>query len=84
MELSSAPMLDPTRPAQIRPVISGPRERTMAMDTSEGSQLSAPNSSSEGRLWRVNTMPAISPVKPTSAKVRTPIWYDCRSTSRVS
>src|SRR6185436_15552367 len=55
---SSAPMLDPNFPAQIRPVISGPKERTTACETREGNQDSAPKDASEGRDWRVKTTPA--------------------------
>src|SRR6185436_10305699 len=49
MEPSSAPMLEPTLPAQISPVTRGPRAFTIAMPIKEGSHDCAPKSSSEGR-----------------------------------
>src|SRR5690349_17904371 len=60
---NSAPMLDPSFPAQINPVMSGPSERTTACDTNDGNQDSAPNEESDGRDCLVNTMPARKAVK---------------------
>ncbi len=66
IEPSSAPMLEPTRPALMSEVMSGANARTMAMETSEGSQEVAPNSMSEGRDCLVNTMPVMKPVSEIS------------------
>src|SRR3954465_7443250 len=55
---SSAPMFEPSFPAQIKPVISGPSDRTTACYTSEGNHDSAPNDARDGRDCFVNTTPA--------------------------
>jgi hypothetical protein len=51
-------MLDPNFPAQINPVISGPRDLTTACETNEGNQDSAPNEANDGCDCFVNTIPA--------------------------
>jgi len=51
-------MLEPSLPAQISPVMSGPKDRITACDTSDGSQDSAPKDARDGRDCFVNTMPA--------------------------
>src|SRR5919202_3641677 len=62
MEPNSAPMLDPTLPAAIKAVTSGPNARTMAIAINDGSQDVAPNSDRDGRDWFVKTIPVIKPV----------------------
>ena len=73
MEPNSAPMLDPTLPAQINAVTKEARARTMAIEIKEGSQEVAPKVSSEGRDCFVNTMPVINPVKVIKGKDFRPI-----------
>src|SRR5688572_23144798 len=62
MDPSSAPMLEPTLPAQISAVTNGPSALTMAMPIREGSHEVAPKSSKEGRDCFVNTTPMMKPV----------------------
>lgn len=62
MEPSSAPMLEPTLPAHISAVTSGPNALMIAMPINEGSHDCAPKSSKEGRDCFVNTIPVIKPV----------------------
>src|SRR5688500_14183470 len=57
IEPNSAPMFDPTLPAQIRAVTKGAKARMMAMETSDGSQDVAPNSANDGRDCLVKTRP---------------------------
>jgi hypothetical protein len=59
---SSAPIPDPTLPAQIIAVTSGPNALIIAMPIREGSQEVAPKSSSEGRDCLVKTTPVMNPV----------------------
>jgi len=70
MDPNSAPMLDPTFPAQIRAVTNGASARIMAMATSDGNQEVAPNSANDGRDCLVNTSPVINPVMEISANDR--------------
>src|SRR5688500_8121121 len=58
MLASSAPILEPSLPAQMRPVINGPNDRTTACETMDGSQDSAPNDARDGRDCFVKTIPA--------------------------
>src|SRR5687768_13402798 len=57
---SSAPILEPNLPAQINPVISGPRDRTTACETNEGNHDSAPKEANDGLDCFVNTIPAMN------------------------
>ena len=63
MEASSAPMPEPTFPAQIRAVTNDPNALTMAIPIKDGSHEVAPNSSNEGRDCLVKTIPTIKPVR---------------------
>ena len=67
MEPSSAPMLDPTLPAQIIAVTNGANDFITAIATRDGSHDWAPNSASEGRDCLVNTTPVIKPVSVINA-----------------
>src|SRR6187455_451850 len=58
MLASSAPIFEPSLPAQMRPVISGPSDLTTAWETIEGSHDSAPNDARDGRDCFVKTIPA--------------------------
>lgn len=62
MEPNSAPILEPTLPAQINDVTSGAKARIMAIVTREGSHDVAPKVSSEGRDCFVKTKPVTKPV----------------------
>src|ERR1700761_5627936 len=77
MEPNSAPMLEPTLPAQISAVTSGANARIMAMDTSDGSHDVAPNSASEGRDCLVKIKPTIKPVRDMSVSERRPTSNNC-------
>src|SRR3954466_9261315 len=76
IEPNSAPMLEPTLPAQISAVTSEPSALTMAMEISDGSHEVAPNVSSDGRDCFVNTIPVIKPVSVISGSAFKPISYD--------
>src|ERR1044071_10136662 len=78
---NSAPMLRPSFPAQISPVMSGPSDLTTACDTKDGSHDSAPKEASDGRDCRVNTMPAMNEVNPIRKNDLYPIRKHCRSSS---
>ena len=73
IEPSSAPMLDPTFPAQMSAVTSGASARITAMVISEGSQEVAPKAAREGRDCLVNTAPTTNPVSVIRVRERTPI-----------
>jgi len=73
MDPNSAPMLEPTLPALIKEVIKGARALTIAIETSDGSQEVAPNSSKDGRDCFVNTIPVMKPVKDISGNDLYPI-----------
>jgi|GEM_PF-3672742 len=73
IELSSAPICEPTLPEAMSAVTSGARARTMAMDISAGSQEVAPKSSSDGRDCLVNTKPTMKPVRLIKGKDFQPI-----------
>lgn len=63
IEPSSAPMFDPTLPAEMSAVTSGARALTRAMAINDGSHDWAPNAEREGRDCFVNTMPVTKPVR---------------------
>src|SRR5690606_9356392 len=63
MELSSAPICEPTIPEAISAVTNGASARTIASDINAIKQDVALNSSKEGRDCLVNTKPTINPVK---------------------
>ena len=67
IEPSSAPMLEPTFPAQISAVTNGPNALIIAIPIKEGSQDVAPKSSNEGRDCFVKTIPTINPVSEINA-----------------
>jgi len=73
MEPNSALMPEPTFPAQITAVISGPSARTIAIPINEGSQETAPKFSKEGRDCFVKTIPTINPVSVMSESDFNPI-----------
>src|SRR5687768_12684403 len=81
---SSAPMFEPSFPAHINPVISGPSDRTTACDTNDGNHDSAPNEESDGRDCRVKTTPAINDVNAIKNKERYPMIKHWLSISRPS
>ena len=81
---SSAPMPEPTLPAQMTAVMMGPISRTIDTATIAGSQDSAPNWASVGRDWMVRTSPMMNPVMPTRARDLLPIRYDCFRNSLIS
>jgi hypothetical protein len=60
IEPSSAPMLEPTFPAQINAVTSGPNALIIAMPIKDGSHDVAPNSSKDGLDCFVKTIPTIN------------------------
>src|ERR1700744_944553 len=62
IEPSSAPILEPILPAQIKAVIKDPKALTIAMEIKDGSHEVAPKVSSEGLDCLVNTIPVINPV----------------------
>src|SRR5690606_22066067 len=68
IELSSAPICDPTLPDAINAVTSGANARTIAMEINAGNQEVAPNSSKEGLDCFVNTKPTINPVNEINGK----------------
>ena len=62
IEPNSAPMLEPTFPAQINAVTNEPNALTIAIEIKEGSHEVAPNSDREGRDCFVKTIPVTKPV----------------------
>ena len=62
IEPSSAPILEPTLPAQIKAVTKGPRALTNAIEIKEGNHEEAPNTSNEGLDCLVKTTPVTKPV----------------------
>src|SRR5256885_3144375 len=62
IEPSSAPILEPTFPAQIKAVTKGASALIMAIATKDGNHEVAPNSDREGRDCFVKTRPVIKPV----------------------
>ena len=74
IEPNSAPMLDPTLPAQIKAVTKEANARRIAIEISDGNQDVAPNVSNEGRDCFVNTIPVINPVKATNGNDLYPTW----------
>ncbi len=68
IEPNSAPILEPTFPAQINAVTSEASARTMAIEISDGSHEVAPNSASDGRDCLVNTIPVMKPVNVINGK----------------
>ncbi len=70
---NSAPIFEPNFPAQISPVIKGPRERTTACETREGNHDSAPKDANDGWDCLVKTMPAKKEVKEIRKSDFTPI-----------
>src|SRR5688572_22305435 len=81
---SSAPILEPNFPAQISPVINGPKDRTIACDTSDGSHDSAPNEASDGVDCFVKTIPAINAVNVMRNQDLLPMAKHCLKISRPS
>src|ERR1041385_6471919 len=73
IEPNSAPILEPTFPAQINAVTSEASARTIAIEINEGSQDVAPNSASEGRDCLVKTIPVTNPVSVISGSDFSPI-----------
>jgi hypothetical protein len=63
IELSSAPICDPTFPEAINAVTNGANARTIAIEINAGNQDAAPNSSNDGLDCFVKTNPTITPVK---------------------
>jgi len=84
MLASSAPMFDPSLPAQINPVINGPNDRTTACDTSDGSHDSAPKDASEGRDCFVKTIPARNEVNAIRNNDLFPTRKHCLNISFIS
>ena len=81
IEPSSAPILEPTFPAQIRAVTKGAKALMIAIETNEGNQDAAPKSASDGRDCLVNTSPVINPVKVMRGKDLYPTSKHWRITS---
>ena len=73
MEPSSAPMLEPAFPAQIKAVTSDPNAFTIATPIIEGNHEAAPKSSNDGRDCLVNTIPMMNPVSVISVNDFNPI-----------
>src|SRR5215218_963050 len=69
---SSAPMLEPTLPAQIRAVTNGASDFITAIPTREGNHEVAPNSESDGLDCLVKTKPVMRPVTAISGNDLTP------------
>src|ERR1700756_3438884 len=68
IEANSAPIPEPTFPAKISAVITGPISLTIDTATIAGNHDSAPNSASVGLDCMVSTRPIINPVIATNAK----------------
>lgn len=73
IEPSSAPILEPTFPAQIRAVTRLASALNMAIEIRDGNHEVAPKVSSDGRDCLVKTMPVTKPVNVMSVKDRNPI-----------
>src|SRR5665213_3604787 len=73
IEPNSAPMLEPTFPAQIKAVTNDANALTIAMEIKDGSQDVAPNSISEGLDCFVKTIPVTNPVSVISGSDLQPI-----------
>src|SRR5688572_17426424 len=59
---NSAPICDPTLPAQIKEVISGANALITATPDVAGNQEVAPKLAKAGREWSVKTIPTMKPV----------------------
>src|SRR6185437_844378 len=66
IDANSAPMPEPTLPAKIKAVITGPISLTIETATIAGNHDSAPNSASVGLDCIVSTNPIINPVMATN------------------
>lgn len=73
IEPSSAPILEPTFPAQISAVTNEANARTIAIEIKDGSQEVAPNSAKEGLDCLVKTIPVTNPVNVIKGSDFTPI-----------
>lgn len=73
IEPNSAPMLEPTFPAQINAVTNEPKALTIAIEIKEGSQDVAPNSDNDGLDCFVKTIPVTKPVSVINGSDFTPI-----------
>jgi CBS-domain-containing membrane protein len=67
-------MPEPTFPAQIRAVMTGPISRISDMATMPGSIVTAPKSTKAGLVWMVSTSPMIRPVMEISGNDLYPTW----------
>ena len=65
---NSAPILDPTFPAEIKAVSNGANVLNKAIPTKEGNQDVAPNSANDGLDCLANTIPVMKPVRDINAK----------------
>lgn len=65
---NSAPMLEPTLPAEINAVSKGAKVLNKAMPTNDGNQEVAPNSANDGLDCFANTIPVMKPVREINAK----------------
>ncbi len=63
IEPNSAPILEPTFPAQIKAVTNDASALTIAIEISDGNQDVAPNSANEGLDCFVKTIPVTKPVR---------------------
>ena len=72
MEPNSAPICEPTFPAQINPVINGAKAFMIAIPINDGNQEVAPKSAKAGRECFVKTMPVINAVSVIRERDRYP------------
>ena len=75
-------MPDPTRPATIRPVSTGPSSLMIDALTSRPTIERAPNWSSVKPDCSASTMPVNMPVSSTTVSEPTPMASNCSTTSR--
>src|SRR5208282_4466 len=77
MLASTAPMPDPTRPANSNPTTKGPISTKKARDCTVGISAVAPNMTSVLRVWRVITAPTAKPEATTSGTDLAPTSASC-------
>ncbi len=73
IEPNSAPMLEPTFPAQINAVTNDANALTIAIEIKDGNQDVAPNSANDGLDCFVKTIPVTKPVSVISGSDLQPI-----------
>ena len=79
----SAAMADPTRPASISPVMTGPSSRNMPTATTAPPMVSILTVWSWNRVWASSTAPVNAPVMMTTGWDCTPIFAICSTRTRI-